>query len=575
MYHYIRDMAVPFAIVEGNIGYGELSFAIYHFLRTAGWTWVYECDGDRDGSHCLDASMEASGTSDWTAIGTAALAKTTATKHQRSKSLSVKSNVANDGVQSAALPDLTAADSYRLKLWAYNSTGQAWEVQADGGSGSFSTIGTIPSDGAWTLYEFVIPYDAGGSRYFKILDVNNSQGTIYLDSIMVFYTYFEGRVRGEDLSGSPDGQILNGNEFHSASFDFSTEVDHWLAIWDPTNLGNSGMYRISGATGTDAVLDLRAGGSPALVSQTGLRWRVVDPAVAPTVGRTIGGVTAREKSSGWGLESPHSSKWRLFARTTRHDSLHNSYISVESCPFDGDFDVERWGFAASAASSKNLAPTQFEREDSTNCGTLLAADTYQTNLDGTFIRLYLVTDDDCSFLTIMMRHGDGGNVNVGGSIICGHTGADTYHTLRESFVHFARTAVGEYYNPSWANDNGGRMNFNGMMLVPEGISMSFAPAKWMCLGIGSGAEDLKSDYTNARPNPFDSQRRIWRPKIARDYFGRYSLPSEKDMVVGLWDGLMDVADWTAVDSNTMLHMISGVFLELPSSGGVGLFPPLS
>lgn len=572
MYHWIRDMKLPYQALYGNLGYGEVGFAIYHFLRTAGWTWLYECDGNRDGSHCLDASMEAEGTSNWTAAGTATLTKTTATKHMQSKSLSVKSNAVSDGVQSAALPDLNTW-TYKLKLWAYNNSGQAWEVQADDGSGSFSTVGTIPSDGAWTLYEFNLPYAAGGSRYFKILDVNNSQGTIYLDSIMVFFPWAEQGITGEDLSATPDGEILNGNEFHSASFDFSTETDHWLCVWDPTNVGNSGVYRISGATGSDAVLDLRAGGTPALTSQTGLRWRVVDPASSPNICRTTD-TTTSEVWSGWGLESPHSSKWRFFLRYGRRDFEQSSFISIASCAADGDFDVERWGFVESAASSENRTPTRYARDSISNIGSVLGGRISSTGIDGTYNRLYLVTDDDSSFLTIIMRRGDGSDANIVGMAICGHTGSDSYHSLRESFVHFGREALGNYNALSWVDDNGGRINYHGYQVMLEASSMSMSPAKWMCFGYGSGTENLRNNYTFARVNPFDSQRRIWRPKIARDYYGHNTSASEKDMVVGLWDGIPDVSEWTAVESNTMFHIREGVFMEMPSSGGVGLFTPL-
>lgn len=576
MYHWIRDCAVDVLPVDSyNHGNGESYFIFYHFLRTAGWSWIWECDGDAD-THCTDASMEAAGIGSWTAVGSTVLNKSTSQKHMGTQGLSVNSISSGDGVRSAALVSMSNSVEYRLTLWAYNDTGQAWDVQVDTGTGSFSSIGSIPSDGAWTQYDFSFTTHTSGTRYFQVLDTNASIGTLYLDSVILRRSWFEysNGVIAEDFSGSPDGQILNDFEFHSASHSFSAaDIDRYLCIWDPTNLGNTGVYKIYGVNGTDAQMDLRAGGSPALVAQTGLRWRLVDitGAALPCNGQTNG-----ELYAGFGLESPHAEKWRLFMRHNWRNA-GGGWANLWSSPYDADFDVETGNFLSLEVSTLNVHPSYARNSDGTDSCVLVGH--WGSSSSTVTNRLYLQTDDTGSFLIMGMRGGPGSDENYSGWYIGGFTGSDSYHTLRESFVSFARSRPGSDLTTTirWEGNGYDSTPLNGAQVGYQAREFGMKYAAWMSLGF-SASSDITDWDSIGRPNPFGSPTHILlRPKIARDYWGYTAYPTEKLITtMGLWYGVPNNTGWGSIESNSYLDIsFNGVYLEMPSSGGVGLFEPLT
>lgn len=574
MYHWIRDCAVFKTHATYGQGYGESMYIIYHFLRVAGWSWIWECDGIVD-NHCTDASMEASGVTDWTVVGSAVRAKDTSQKHMGAQSLRIASEATDSGVRSAALLSMSASTNYRLAFWAYNNTGQAWDVQVDTGTGSFVSVGTIPSDGAWTLHDFGFTTNSSGTAYFQILDTNGTHDIIYVDSVVLRESWFEYRgVIAEDLSGSPDGQLLNGNEFHTASYTFTAgDIGRYICVWDPTNIGNSGVYRINAAPAIDAVLDLRAGGTPALTPQTGLRWRLVDATEAPGVSNNL---PTTETHSGWGLQSPHSEKWRFFMRASSVSGNSNIWLTTWSAPYDVDFNVENGNFDDTALSTHQYSPVysksgQFTGRNFSNYGWYNQA---------TFQRLYLQTDDDGSYLYMVMRGGDGVTaLNSEGTLAVGFTGADSYHTLRESFVHFGKrgTDIALTRSMYWGDDNyDRRVPYNGIQVISED-RIQMARCVWMHLGYGNSTAGNKHQYNNARSNPFGDVLMLYRPRLAKDFYGTETfMPTEKVVTDwGIWESIPYINDWVGVDSNQYFHLALGVFMEMPSSGGVGLFEPLT
>jgi hypothetical protein len=576
MYHWIRDCPVYKKNPSYGNGYGESMYIFYHFLRTAGWSWIWECDGVVD-NHCTDASMEAAGVTDWTAVGSVMRSKSTSQKHMLTQSLEVTSMSSGDGVRSAALVSMSAGITYRLTFWAYNNSGQAWDVQFDPGSGSFASVGTIPSDGAWTQYDFSVTTDPSGTTYFRVLDTNASIGTIYLDSVVLRESWFEyAGVLGEDLSGSPDGQILNDDEFHSGSYSFTVgDVDRYICVWDPTNVGNSGVYRITGVNGTDAIMDLRAGGTPALTAQTGLRWRLVDTAFAPSVNYNNSASPETQRHSGWGLESPHSEKWRFFMRGSAVSTNSADWLVTWSAPYDVDFNVENGNFDSNALSLHQYAPVYAKTNHWVGrgfCG-------YNWSGIPDFQRLYLQTDDDGSYLYMVMRAGNDTKADTEGTLVVGFSGADSYHTLRESFVHFGKQAtdIAVDWSMYWDDSNyQRRVPYNGVQVVDEN-GFRMARCVWMCLGFGSGTASNKHAYTPPRSNPFGDEIMMYRPRLARDYDGwETGKPTEKVVTAwGIWESIPYANNWVGVDSNQYFHLSHGVFMEMPSSGGVGLFEPLA
>lgn len=573
MYHWIRDCPAYRNHATYGDGYGPTMYIIYHFLRTAGWSWIWECDGVVD-NHCTDASMEAAGVADWTAVGTGVPTKSTLQKHMGSQSLSINSLVTGDGVRSAALASMSASTDYRLTIWAYNNTGQAWDVQVDTGTGSFSSVGTIPSDGVWAQYDFGFTTNSTGTSYFRVLDTNGSTSILYIDSVVLRQSWFEYRgVIAEDLSGSPDGQILNDDEFHAASYSFSAaDIGRYICVWDPANIGNSGVYRINAVPATDAVLDLRAGGTPALTAQTGLRWRLIDTTLAPGVSHNL---PVEERHSGWGLQSSHSEKWRFFMRASATSGNASTWLTTWSAPYDVDFDVENGNFDTTALSLHQAVPVYSKGSSWTGRGFC----NYNWYGAASFQRLYLQTDDDGSYLYMVMRAGDGTQAGAEGTLVVGFSGADSYHTLRESFVHFGKRGVDIALTRSmyWDNDNyDRRVPYNGLQVVSEG-RIQMTRCIWMHPGFGNSTSGTKHQYTNARSNPFGDVIMLYRPRLARDYYGvETTNPTEKVVTAwGIWESIPYINDWVGVDSNQYFHLAQGVFMEMPSSGGVGLFEPLT
>lgn len=88
---------------------------VYHFLRNAGFSLKWECDGEVYDSqnaicnHVDDGSMEASGTASYAAVAGGVVAKDTTTVRSGKQSLSVLSITPGDGVQTVALRDMRRA----------------------------------------------------------------------------------------------------------------------------------------------------------------------------------------------------------------------------------------------------------------------------------------------------------------------------------------------------------------------------------------------------------------------------------------------------------------------------------
>ncbi|MGW8180609.1 MAG: hypothetical protein ACWGQW_17895, partial [bacterium] len=243
--HYIRDAQTPLRTMSGNYDYSLVAAitVLYHLLRCMGWKWLYEGVGDTAlGMNFVpDGDMEVLDTSSWSAVGTASLSKNTSTKHQSLRSLQVTSNASGDGVESGVWDaSATTAATFYLRIWAANNTGSSWDVRVDNGGGSFASVGSIPHNGGvWTEYEFSYTRSATANNAFRVLDNNNTQGSIYLDDIAVYRTYFEHSA----YESGTDGDVVNGNEFESAGYDFDGgDVGHFLCFYDPTHPENTGAY---------------------------------------------------------------------------------------------------------------------------------------------------------------------------------------------------------------------------------------------------------------------------------------------------------------------------------------------
>jgi len=559
MLHYIRDLQFPrYPAADYDANLMVSSYILFHFLRVMGWQWLWECDTqDNVPDHCPDGDMEETGTASWLALGTgpAVLAKSSVTKHQGYNGLEVDSQGnADDGVRSSALTSMENSEVYRIALWASNNTGSAWNVDVDTGTGSFTNVGTIPDNGGtWTRYDFTFTTAASGTRYLRVLDNNATGGNLYLDDINIFRSWFE--YRGLDQSGS-DGDVQNGDEFSSAGYTFVVgDIGKVLVFYDPNNLGNSGAYEVGSVNAGNAVLTLRMGGSEQLINTAvgTLAWRLIDLSQAPTSNY----VSASESGAGWGLESPHASKWRLFFRhranngsTPRCIKTWSSPIEAEFTPMDGhilEYDPSTLRPRGALYDWTNINTTD---------GWYLVGNGGRSG--DTHGRLYAMVASGGEFVSLALRSVTESTQNAMG--LFGITGTDALHTARESFVHMAKR--------NGALSGGNEVGFNvfsydGACGTDENI---MPPA---ALGFWNTSEVTFQDSDN-KANPFSGDEFLQRPIVLRDVEGGYGHYSEKefDLEDALWACRSNLNEWTpfgSVDGTNSQFTLAGSTITFTSN----------
>jgi hypothetical protein len=116
--HWVRDVLLTDDYSTGSsIANGNQTRAwtlLYHFLRNAGFGWLWECDGEGGGGHALnpnrvlDGNMETAGTANWTATGTASIEKVTSPVGTGTQALKVTPGPMSGGVRSAVLTDIAS-----------------------------------------------------------------------------------------------------------------------------------------------------------------------------------------------------------------------------------------------------------------------------------------------------------------------------------------------------------------------------------------------------------------------------------------------------------------------------------
>ncbi|MHA2333077.1 MAG: carbohydrate binding domain-containing protein [Candidatus Hodarchaeales archaeon] len=559
--HWIADCRVDAGAAAYNGGVGESLYVIYHFLRTAGWSSVWECDGYNN--HLPDGSMEDAGVSNWTPTGTGAVSKITSDKHMGVRCAEVSIAATDDTVQSAALTDVIASTVYRVSLWYKAETvSDDFDVEVDNGDASWVSIGTVTGVAAsgWRRFEGTFTSHTSGDAYIRFRQLSTSGTDFYIDSAIIYESWFEyNGVTAEDLSGSPDGEILNGNEFSSASHSFASDTGKYVCIWDPqtpeaSHKGNSGVYKITGVNGDDAQFDLRAGGSPALFAATGLRWRLLDMSVAPQCAGS--GASISERLSGCMLESPFSEPWRIAFKLNYRSSGNPTWINTWSSPVDAAYDVDTGYFLSNVFGTHNKFPIYLPGEITATCFVIGGASSGRTS---TYLRVYLMTDTDNSFLFILLRPGDGTFPNLEGATLAGFTEADTYHTLQQSYIHFGTTS---YYALTPAIsflDLLASTFYNGLQCTDFGWMEE--ESSIMSLGIGISTLGEKN-MSNCRANPFDGKHWLRTPKLGRDFYGtKTGDPTEKSLNMGMWETTPTIIIYSTIDDDKYLHIREGFCIE--------------
>jgi hypothetical protein len=452
MLHYIADHRL--AEQADTTGYAHTYlkqiFVFYHFLRCLGWEWLWSCSHNGATSQDLpqyvaDGDMEADNVTSWAVVGTATRVKDLTEKHMGSRSLKVISAASGDGVENVAVQLSNGYSDHYFVIWAANDSGDSWNVDLDIGGG-YSTVGTIPDNGGtWTRYVFG-PYTASAATgKVKVYDNNNTQGFIHLDTAFIFVDYFEFSY---DQAGS-DGDVQNGNEFSSTGYSFVVgDVNKTLCFFDPNNLGNSGAYRISGVSSGNAVLDLRQGGAETLINTSvgTLVWRLVDPINKGPY--TNASVVFPALSAGFGLESPHSSKWRMFWRSRSFGGATPGKHFITWSGVD-DFDF----------SSINGEPlgglttfTRFSETYDWGTTTAVTSNMYITGYTSVYQdpeRFYAMVAGGGEFVAWFNRNEQGIASYPCG--IIGYLSTDTEYDAEERFFHLCRQV---YPGGSTAGDEG-------------------------------------------------------------------------------------------------------------------------
>lgn len=433
---------------------------------------------------------------------------------------------------------------YEIVLWAYNNSGVAWNVDVDQGDGSYVNVGTIPDNsGVWTLYHYDFETLSTGSRYIRIVDpaAAGQPHTIYVDSILVFRSNFE--YQRLNAYGT-DGVLANPDQFSSASYvPDSKDIGKWLLIWDATNPSNSGWYKIITDLGGGTVqVDMRSG-TAVFTANTGLTWRIVD--VEKQFEHTT---PTHQASCGFGIESPHTSGWRMFMRACRGASASPQYDMIWAAP-DGTatFDMSTGAFYLDGPSTQKPREGVYQFNDSTTNLTHLTA---RPTVAGA-TRTWLITDDDLRFIdmvhwyTVSSSHGH---------FSIGYLGSAVSLPTIESFSLLATTVTGgDEMGFSFANT---RSWYYGTTFSPDGQAVQGSAG-----ALGYSTNSCVIDQSNASDNPWSSEEVIFPLILIRDPEADDGCPAQSKSDAGLYMGRANLPDLATFDSDNYLHFKYGFIWE--------------
>jgi len=444
---------------------------------------------------------------------------------------------------------------YELSIWALNDSGVSWDVQVDPGTGSPASVGSIPSDGVWTRYHFTFYRTGTGSNYIYVLSATSGK-TIYINGIHVFrsaYEYFNenkygtgGTVAAPDLF-TPGGMTPTGDD-----------TGKWLFIWDTGVPSNSGAYKITGLSGGAYQVDLRSGSmvfDP--VGSSVVRWRIVDVELTALPSASIQVQDCWLCGIGFGLESPHSSHWRLFMRDTIQDgySARARPAILWASPEDTDFNISSGTFYKTGPSTQRSRTGPYLWEG----GELYywSGGKAYTSVDRSS-RYFVMTDDDVSFVT----HYQWSVTRVVGDAVgfVGFTGTDPNYPDEEEFA----LLFGKPDSMSGSPDSemaftgaDGTFLSDGSGFTPEGLAIRTIGAVF---GYGQAALSVITQ-ANACPSPWSGEEHIDPLFIVRDPDTLGGAPGERELTNGLFMARQNLPQLATFDSGNYLHFTSGLVWE--------------
>lgn len=543
--HYVRDVRITPTGFPQEGAAPHYSVLIYHFLRTCGFTWLWECDGNAgdNPTHITDGNMEASGVTDWTAVGLTNLSKVTTPIRQGTQALEVEANGTAEGVQSSNLLSMRASTNYHITIWARNNAGPNFEVYFFDGVGS-SLAGTIPSDGVYQAYHFDVTTAASGTPYIQVVSSFSGTNIIHIDGIIIFESYFE--YRGLHDAGS-DGSITNPDQFTSPSdYTFTgSDVGRWVCIYDPTNPTNSGVYEITAESAGSVTLDLKST-TGTLTTQASLAFRVIDLDDASVPVNT--NMDNWIRSVGWGLESPHASGWRLFFRHNLANGQTSKAVQVWVAPEDTEYDYETGTFLSTGPSSQRNRDDPFAFNPTGNYHTWMGGyDATVPNLQ----RFFLMMEDDFSFFTFVGYDTVDGQHAV---FFAGYTGADPYNTGIMEFDLYCKADSYSTNNMLQWGSSGDAWGRRGLTFSPAGLAANTLIPQ---LGYAGASEDVFDQVGNVA-NPFSSEE--WLVPLHSNRYGDSDNPegSFKPWSIGLYQARDNITEVTTFDSEGYIHFTEGL-----------------
>lgn len=445
---------------------------------------------------------------------------------------------------------LYAAPKYELVFQARNS--QTWTVEVDPGTGVFASVGTIPASGGAYVqhhFEFNRPVGGGGSVYVRF--VASAADTLYLDSMFAYRSYWE---NNGGLWKGTDGIITAPDKFSTAgSYTLTADDVGWhVFIWDPTNNKNSGCYKITAVAVGVATLDLRSG-TAALVAASGLTWRLIHLTNSASTGDVA------QRYSGFGLQSPHTSNWRLFFRQNEQAGSNYKGTQIWAAPEDTDFDTSTGAFYLTGPSTQRLREGKYY---ATNANSVTDMHLWGCIYDTVAIttRTFLMVEDDGSFVTFAHYDTTSG---YHGCVFAGYTGADSDHPDVEEFALLAR-----WENPSSSYSEidfklyAASFGYAGTGFTPEKLAISVGTAVLGYTPHGtSGEATFIEEMSNAGPNPWSGKEWIRPLIIWRDKWMNGGCPSMRLLTNGLFQTRKNMTSLTTFDSNAYIHFAKGLCWE--------------
>lgn len=670
--HWVRDVNFPSGF--GNYSGNQLraNAVWFHFLRNAGFDWLWECDGDKGPqsevpNHIDDGDMQNPGVANWTAIGGGipAVAKDTTIFWANGQSLKVDATAIGDGVQSDPMFDMKApvnsqslntGDSlsgptnglmrvtdtgnpfgeandllgttfvmagssqptnngefpvvnyvsnsqidiynpagvaegyttgvyeptmvqrykYELDIWAYNNSGNTWNVEVDRGDGAPTVIGNIPHNaGVWTRYHFTFHVLGAGTVDFRVVATVAAAQSIYLGAALCYrsaweylasdhYAYTGGGASIIDNGGVPysDGILTNPDQFSTAgSYTPGVQdIGKHLVVWDTTNNKNSGVYEIIADLGGGVVqVDMRSP-TATFTNQGGLQFRIVLIHTGVSTGGPLpqgSPMSDSQMSCGFGLESPHASAWRFFLRMNFSAGQVFKNAQLWSAPDDSsDYSVDTGYFFKNGASIMRNRARGWTRNISGGGSTPNIHTTgggYSSS--GANNRVFLMTDVDLSFVHFINYDVTG---NKHQSVLMGYLGTDAQHPGIMAFYHFSPWTTGVNQNElNLMDDLASRFGTYGTGFKADGLAVRSALGQ---LGFGTTTADVQ-DQTQSKANPFSGREWVHDLFIAQDPTGSEQAGGEMDSNCGVFQGRTTLTPIATFDSEAYLHFANGICWE--------------